>query len=235
MPVVLITGASRGIGAALAGVFSERYGEKARVALVARSQGDLDRVATSCRAFRSDARTFQCDVTDPEAVAEMADGVLETFGTPDVLINNAGLYEPATLSETDFDTFRRQVDVNLTSAFLVTKAFLPGMQERGSGDLFYMVSVAALKGYSGGAGYCAAKHGLLGLARVVREETKEAGLRVVSVIPGATRTASWDGTDLPDSRFINPDDVARSVLAAHELSDRAVVEELLIRPQKGDI
>lgn len=235
MPVVLITGASRGIGAALAGVFAERYGDQAKLALVARSKNDLERVAASCRTFRSEALVVLCDVTDPEAVTGMADEVQDALGTPDVLINNAGLFEPATLAETDLDTFRKQVDVNLTSAFLVTKAFLPSMIERGSGDVVYMVSVAALKGYPGGAGYCAAKHGMLGLARVVREETKGTGLRVLSVIPGATRTESWDGTDLPDSRFIDPDDVARAVLSAHELSERAVVEELLIRPRKGDI
>ena len=235
MPVVVITGASQGIGAAIAEVFAEAYGAEARLALVARSEDKLAAVAEACRAHGASAEAFRCDVTDDEAVAAMAEAVQTQFDVPDVLVNNAGAFVPATFSETDTTTFRAQIEANLTSAFLVTRVFLDAMQARGSGDLFFMASVAALRGYPGGVAYCAAKHGLLGLARVVREETKAHGLRVTTVLPGATRTASWDGTDLPDDRFMAPADVARAVLGAHQLSGRAVVEELLIRPQEGDI
>jgi NADP-dependent 3-hydroxy acid dehydrogenase YdfG len=109
------------------------------------------------------------------------------------------------------------------------------MRARGAGHLFFMASVAALQAYPGNAGYCAAKHGVRGLARVVREETKDEGVRVTTIIPGATRTPTWDGVDLPDERFMPPDDIARAVVDAYHLSDRTVMEEMLLRPQEGDV
>lgn len=235
MPVVVVTGASQGIGAAIAEGFAEAYGSEARLALTARSEGNLQSVAKRCSHEGSATGVFPCDVTDENAVISMCEWVIEQFGPPDVVINNAGFFVPGSFSETSTDTFREQVAVNLTSAFFVTRGFLPGMVERGNGDIMFMASVAGIKGYPGGTAYCAAKHGLLGLARALREELKESGIRVISLLPGATRTASWDGTDLPDERFIKPNDVALAAVQAHQLSPRAVVEEILIRPQLGDI
>lgn len=232
---ILITGASQGIGAAIAEVFAEAYGPEAQLGLVARSEGKLAEVAERCRAFEATTEVLPCDVTHEAAVMAMGQAVVGRFGAPDVLVNNAGAFIPGTFSETGTEAFRSQIAVNLTSAFLVTRAFVGGMMERGSGDVLFMASVAAIRGYPGGVAYCAAKHGVLGLARALREETKGHGVRVMSFLPGAVRTPSWDGTDLPDERFIDPMDVAHAVLDAHRLSPRAVVEEILIRPQLGDI
>ena len=235
MPLVLITGASQGIGAAIAEIFSEAYSGEAKLGLVARTEDKLADVAERCRSFGAVAEAFPCDVTDEAAVVAMANTVRSRYGTPNVLVNNAGAFIPGSFSETDTASFRSQIATNLTSAFLVTRAFLGGMVERGSGDVMFMGSVASVRGYPGGVSYCAAKHGLLGLARALREETKDDGIRVMSLLPGATRTASWDGTDLPDERFIDPKDIAHAALDAHRLSSRAVVEEILIRPELGDI
>ena len=100
--------------------------------------------------------------------------------------------------------------MNLTGAFAVTQAFLPAMRRRESGHLFFMGSVASIMAYPGNAGYCAAKHGLRGLARVVREETKGEGLRVTTVLPGATDTPTWEGVDLPKDRFMAPEEIGRA-------------------------
>lgn len=232
---LVITGASQGIGAAIAEVFAEAYGDEARLSLVARSEDKLADVAERCRCFGAVAEVFPCDVTHEAAVVAMAEAVQSTLETPNVLVNNAGAFVPGSFSETDTEVFRSQIAVNLTSAFLVTRAFLGGMMERGSGDIIFMASVAAIRGYPGGVAYCAAKHGMLGLARALREEVKDHGIRVMAILPGATRTASWEGTDLPDERFIDPKDIALSVLDAHRLSSRAVVEEIIIRPRLGDI
>jgi short-subunit dehydrogenase len=105
------------------------------------------------------------------------------------------------------------------------------MVERGSGDVFFMASVASLVGYPRGVAYGAAKHGLLGLARSLREETKEHGLRVVSLLPGATYTDSWAASGLPEERFMPPEDLAALVVAIHGMDRRTVVEEVLLRPQ----
>lgn len=229
----LVTGASQGIGRAVAEAFAAEAG--ARLVLVSRNEEKLGEVAAACRERGAEAEVLPCDVTDEAAVEAVARRVLERWGAPDVLVNNAGLFEPGPLLEATVDQFRRQVDVNLTSAFIVTRAFLPAMVARRSGHLFYLASVAAIRAYPGGVGYCASKHGLLGLARVVREETKEAGLRVTALMPGATFTPSWEGVDLPEERFMPPEDIARTMLDIYHLSDRSVVEEIVLRPQRGDI
>jgi short-subunit dehydrogenase len=117
----------------------------------------------------------------------------------------------------------------------VTQAFLDAMLERGKGHFFFMGSVASIRAYPGGVAYCAAKHGLLGLARVVREELKGEGLRVTTLLPGATYTPSWEGSELPEDRFMPPEDIAQTVVDAWQLSSRSVVEEILLRPQEGDV
>jgi len=231
--IAVVTGASQGIGQAIAEEFAARDG--AQVALVARTASKLEETAEACRAHGGEPLVLPTDVTDEDAVAEMAEAVRAEWAAPDVLVNNAGLFRYAPLDELTLEGFREQLDVNLTGTFAVTKAFLPAMRERESGHLFFMGSVASVQAYPGNAGYCAAKHGVRGLARVVREETKDEGLRVTTVLPGATYTPTWDGVDLPEDRFMPPEDIARSVVDAYHLSDRTVLEELVLRPQEGDV
>lgn len=231
---VVVTGASQGIGRAIAETFSREF-DAVRVALLSRTKSKLEAVAETCRELSAETLVAPCDVTDDASVDAASERVLGDWGAPDVLVNNAGAFTPAPIDETTVDAFREQVDVNLNGAYAVTKAFLAPMREHGSGHLFFMGSIASVQAYPGSVAYCAAKHGLLGLARVVREETKQDGLRVTTLMPGATRTPSWEGTDLPDDRFMSPDDVAAAVCDAYRLSDRTVVEEILLRPQEGDV
>ena len=232
MPLVLVTGASRGIGAAVVRAFAAKGWQ---VALVARDAAALAEVAAACAEAGGGARTFVCDVTDDAAVGAMAEAVRDWAGTPDVVVNNAGLFRPGGILETTPEAFREQLEVNTVSAFLVTRAFLAGMLTRGSGRVLMMGSVASVTGYPGGAAYGTAKHGLLGLARALRAEVLGMGVSVTTLLPGATRTGSWDGTDLPDGRFIPPEDIARVAVEVATLSGRTVVEEVLIRPDAGDI
>lgn len=231
--VIVITGASQGMGRGIAEAFADE--PDAQIALAARSKGQLEAVADGCRDRGAEALVVPTDVTDEDMVGRLADAVMGRWEVPDVLVNNAGTFTYAPLDDLSLDGFREQIEVNLTGTFIVTQAFLPAMRERGAGHLFFMGSVASLQAYPGNAGYCAAKHGVRGLARVVREETKDEGLRVTTLIPGATRTPTWDGTDLPDERFMRPEDVAQAVVDAYHLSDRTVVEEILLRPQEGDV
>ena len=232
MPVFLITGASQGIGAEVARHFSRE--PDARVVLVSRNEPLLEEVAASCEEG-ADVRWFPCDVTDEKAVAEMARSVTSDVGVPDVVVNNAGLFRPGGFTDLSVADFRAQVDVNLNSAFIVTRAFLPDMLARKSGGFFFMGSVASIKAYPGGVAYCASKHGLLGLARALREETRESGIRVTTLLAGATWTPSWHGSGHAEARMMPVGDIASLILDAYHLGDRSVVEEILVRPQLGDV
>lgn len=233
MSLVLVTGASQGIGASIARAFASEHGT--RLILVSRNAARLREVGEQCRLKGANARFFSTDLTRDRDVAQMTSTILDSIGVPDVIVNNAGQFLPGSVAETSPVDFRTQIDVNLTSAFLVTHAFLPAMLQARRGHIFFLASVASIKGYPQGAAYCAAKHGVLGLARALREETREHGIRVTSMIPGATNTASWEGLNLPASRFIPPEDVARAVVDIYKLSDHTVVEEMLMRPQLGDL
>jgi NAD(P)-dependent dehydrogenase (short-subunit alcohol dehydrogenase family) len=229
---VVITGASQGIGAAIAEAFAAE--PDCRLGLLARRHDRLEAVATRCRSQGAAAECFVCDVTRTDDVARVADDLLG-HGVPDVVVNNAGRFEPGSVLDTSAEQFRAQLEVNLVSAFLVTRAFLPSMRRAGQGHLFYLGSVASLQAYPGGAAYCAAKHGLLGLARAVREETRDCGIRDTTLLPGATWTPSWEGAPVPEDRMMPATDLGRTVVELHRLSTRSVAEEIVLRPQRGDV
>ncbi|WP_404425552.1 SDR family oxidoreductase [Nibricoccus sp. IMCC34717] len=234
-PVVLVTGASQGIGAEIARVFAKQL-PGVRLVLVARSQTGLTRTATACRAAgAAEVETFPADVTDAAAVETLATGVLRRFKRVDVLINNAGIYRPARLLDTSVADFDAIVAANLRSVFLMCRAFVPAMERRGKGDVFNMSSIAGLKAYPGGAAYCAAKFGVTGLSQVLRAELKDSGVRVCTVHPGATWSPSWAGSGVKPERIMPARDVAQAFLDVYRLSRRTVVEEIVLRPQLGDL
>ncbi len=233
-PVILVTGASQGIGAAIARVFAREI-RGVRLALVARNAKKLAAVARACAKRGAAAEAFACDVTDEPAVAAMHRAVAKRFGAVDVLINNAGAFVQASFVKTGVGDFDRMIATNLRSAFLVTRAFLPAMLGRGRGDVFFMSSIAGLAAYPNGAAYCAAKFGVTGLAQVLRAETKGTGVRVCCVHPGATWSPSWNGSGVKPERLMPAEDVARAFLDMWRLSRRTVVEEIVLRPERGDL
>lgn len=233
-PVILITGASQGIGAAIAKNFAKEV-KGVRLALVARNVTGLQTTAKACAKLGAKAGVYECDVSNAESVALMAGAVSRSFGPVDVLINNAGAFTMAPFVETKVDEFDRMIAVNLRSAFLVTQVFLPAMLKRKSGDIFFMSSIAGLGAYPNAAAYCAAKFGVTGLAKVLRAETKNHGVRVCCVHPGATWSPSWEQSGVKPERIMPAEDIARAILDVHRLSRRTVVEEIVLRPQLGDV
>jgi NAD(P)-dependent dehydrogenase (short-subunit alcohol dehydrogenase family) len=233
-PVILITGASQGIGAAIAKVFAREI-RGARFALVARNERNLAAVASACEKLGAKAGIYPCDVADGNSVATMAAAVRKRFGNLDVLINNAGVFEGALFEQTTVAQFDRVIAANLRSGFLVTREFLPVMKRRGKGDIFFMSSIAGLQAYPNGAAYCAAKFGVTGLAKVLRAETKGTGVRVCCVHPGATWTPSWEKSGLKPARMMPAEDIARAILDIYRLGRRTVVEEIILRPEQGDV
>lgn len=233
-PVIVVTGASQGIGEAIARAFAARG--DCFLVLLARRGKELEEVAADCRSFAGvRAEIFVCDVTDPEQVAGVAAAVGRVAGAVDVLINNAGHFAAGSFLQYTLADFDQQIAVNLRSAFMVSQAFAGGMAERGTGDIVNICSVASLQAHPGGTGYCAAKAGLLGLTRVMREELRTRGVRVTAVLPGATSTPSWDGSGVPESRMMAAGDVARAVVDLTGLGRGTVVEEIVLRPAEGDL
>jgi NADP-dependent 3-hydroxy acid dehydrogenase YdfG len=233
-PVVVITGASQGIGAAVAKVFAAEL-RGVQLVLVARNERNLRAVARTCQGFGAVADVFACDVTDEAAVAALAKAVMKRHGAVDVLVNNAGRFFGAPFLQLKPADFDAQLAVNLRSVFLVSQAFVPGMVGRGRGDVFNLSSIAGRQAYPGGAAYCAAKYGVTGLSAVMRAELKEKGVRVCCVHPGATWTPSWAGSGVAPARMMPPEDIAHAILDIYRLDRRTVVEEIVLRPQRGDV
>jgi NADP-dependent 3-hydroxy acid dehydrogenase YdfG len=233
-PVILITGASQGIGAAIARVFAREV-PGVRLALVARNARNLAATARACAKLGATAAVFACDVSDEGSVAAMAAAVTQRFGAVDVLVNNAGKFTGAPFLKMSVADFDRMIAVNLRSVFLVSRAFVPAMARRRRGDVFNLSSVAGLKAYPGGAGYSAAKFGVAGLSKTMRAELAGRGVRVCCVYPGATVSPSWRGSGVPAARMMPAEDVARAFLDIYRLTRRTVVEEMVLRPQRGDL
>ena len=234
-PVVVVTGASQGIGEAIAHAFAREI-PGVRLALLARNRRNLDKVASACRKYgAATVEAFPCDVADETSVAEAREAVIKRFRAVDTVINNAGSFEASPLESMKVEQFDRQISVNLRSVFLVAQNFIPAMARRGRGDFFITGSVAGLRGFSGGAGYCSAKFGVSGLAKVLREEYRSKGIRVSCLYPGATVSPSWKGSGVPASRMMPAEDIAQAFIAAFRMSRRTVVEDWVLRPQLGDL
>lgn len=222
--VAVITGASRGIGRAVAVKLGEAG---ARVVRLARTLGTGGGPGT---AEIEHALDVACDITDAADLLRAAERVRESAGTPDILVNNAGGFLLKPFLQTSADDFRAQIEVNLVGAFGVLKTFLPMMSDRG-GRVITIGSIADHVAFPGNAAYSASKFGLRGLHEVLRAEYAGSGLLMTLISPGPTDTALWDSID-PDRRddlpnrsaMLTPEDVADAVLYAVTRSSRAVVD-----------
>jgi short-subunit dehydrogenase len=170
-----------------------------------------------------------------DGVKAFADFVLKYNRSIDVLINNAGYFVPGEICTEPDGTLESMMNANIYSAYYMTRGIVPSMKKKKDGHIFNICSVASFKAYPNGGSYAISKFAMLGFSKCLREELKPHNIRVTAVMPGATKTASWAGSDLPDERFMKPEDVAESIFGAHALSKRSVVEEIIIRPQLGDI
>jgi hypothetical protein len=229
----VVTGGTKGIGRCIINRFAR---EGFDIATCSRKQPDLSALKNDVeQAFNVTVHTFVADVTNQQQVKGFTDFVKQLDRAVDVLVNNAGHFEPGRVSDEPDGVLEKMIHSNLYSSYHTTRGLVGEMKTRKWGHIFTMCSIASIKAYPNGGSYAIAKFALLGFTKVLREELKEFGIRVTAVLPGATRTSSWDDTDLPESRFMKPEDVAESVYGAYSLSRSSVVEEILIRPQLGDI
>jgi short-subunit dehydrogenase len=174
-------------------------------------------------------------MSQKEAVKELGKDVLDKLGTPDVLVNNAGVFMMGTLLEEPEEAFENMMALNLNSAYYLTKIIAPHMVKEQQGAIVNICSVASIKAYPGGGSYGISKYALLGFSKNLREELKPQGIRVISVMPGAVYTASWEGVDVEEERLMPAEDIAELLWTTTALSKRSVVEDIVIRPQLGDL
>lgn len=230
---VIITGASKGIGRAIAEKFAA---EGADIAICARSEKELkslEKLLTKKYGIHVIAAMH--DLSDKKQVKDFAALVKKKWKRLDVLVNNAGTFVPGKVLDEKDGTMEKLMQVNFFSAYHLTREVLSLMLPHRAGHIFNMCSVAGLKAYPNGGSYSISKHALLGFSRALREELKPHHIRVTSLFPGATYTPSWESSGLPEERFMDVKDVAKLIYDIYSLSERAVVEEVVMRPMLGDI
>ena len=231
---MVVSGGTKGIGRALVERFLE---EGFDVVTCSRNVQDLEQLKREKQASFPDSKVFiaQADLSKKDEVLRFAEFV-DSIGKPvDVLVNNTGVFIPGMVHLEEDGALEAMMDANLYSAYHLTRSLISPMVERRQGDIFNICSVASIKAYPNGGSYSISKFALLGFSKVLREELKEHGIRVTAVLPGATLTASWEGVELPPERFMKPEDVADAVWSVVRLSRQSVVEEIIIRPQLGDL
>jgi short-subunit dehydrogenase len=234
MRSIVITGGSKGIGKAIVRRFAQAG---FRIFTCSRNAADLQALRHEIQTdFPAAALHFlPADLSQKKQVKTFADFVQGIENQIDVLVNNTGYFLPGQIHNEPEGTLESMIETNVYSAYHLTRLFLPGMMARREGYVFNICSTASITAYTQGGSYCISKFALLGMTKVLREELKPHGIRVTAILPGATLTASWEGVDLPPERFMKPEDVADSLWAAYSLSPNSVVEEILIRPQLGDL
>jgi short-subunit dehydrogenase len=177
----------------------------------------------------------QCDMGQRDDIQMFSGHIMDFFGQIDILVNNAGLFVPGKITEEAEGSLERMMEVNVFSTYHLTRDLFQVIKASKRPHIFNMCSTASITAYENGGSYCISKFALLGLTKVLRAELRNSHVKVTAVLPGPTYTPSWQGSGLPEERFIRAAEIADLVYATYSLPGNAVVEELLVRPQLGDI
>jgi NAD(P)-dependent dehydrogenase (short-subunit alcohol dehydrogenase family) len=231
--VAVVTGASRGIGLAIARALGVQGCD---LVLTARDLQSLEKAGKELSRKGRRVLLKSCDVRDPDSIRALSWSVKERFGRIDVLVNNAGVAHPSLpVEKLPYAVWQDVLSTNLTGTFLVTQAMLPQMR-RGA-TVVNNLSIAAIQGFANSAAYCASKHGALGLTKTLREELRPRGIRVIALLPGATDTDIWEvfWPEAPRKKMMSAETVAGSVVSALIVPEQATVEEMKILPLAGTL
>jgi short-subunit dehydrogenase len=230
----IITGASRGLGKAIAEKFA---GDGYNLYLIARNAETLRQTADELAGkYPSiEVRSHAFDLGDKRQAIQCGHWVLDQGGAVDILVNNAGQFIPGSIYNEADGVLEKTMEVNLYSAYHLTRVLLPGMIEQKKGHIFNLCSIASLKAYPNGGSYSISKFALAGFSKNLREELKPYGIKVTAVYPGAAYTDSWAGSGVDPLRIMEAADIAEMVYAATRLSPQATVEDIVLRPQLGDL
>ncbi len=230
----IITGATKGIGRALAHSFAA---EGFDLAICSRNITDLRQTKIETEEEFPGVKVFirATDISQKEDIRSFAAFVLSNWKSFDVLINNAGVYLGGTICDEQDGQLEKLIATNLYSAYRLTRALVPTMKIQEKGHIFNMCSIASKFILPDSSSYCISKFALLGFSNALREELKNHKIRVTAILPGATWSDAWKGATFPDDRLMKASDIADAVVGAYKLSKQTVIEELLLRPQLGDI
>ena len=230
---IIITGASKGIGKAIAAAFAA---EGNNLFLCARNEATLNDTVTALQkkypGIIINAKSV--DLSKKEAAQEFGNWCLG-FGVPDIVVNNAGEFINGGICDEADGNLEKMVAINLYSSYHFTRSLLPAMIAKKTGHIFNICSIASLHAYANGGGYSISKFALMGFSKNLREELKPHHIKVTAVSPGAVMTDSWGNYDNSDKRIMEAEDIATMVVAATKLSPQAVVEDIVMRPLLGDL
>ncbi len=229
--VALITGASQGIGLAIARALAA---EGCNLVITSRNKTTLAKACRELKAKNAHVLSCLCDVRDPVSVRDLMAAVQGRFHHIDILINNAGIaHSNLSVAELSLESWREVIDTNLTGMFLITRDALPLMKS--GGVIVNNLSIAAKRVFAGSSAYNASKHGALGFTNTLREELREKGIRVIALLPGATDTAIWNTLwpEAPRKKMMQPETVAQALVNALALPTESTLEELVIMPSAG--
>lgn len=233
---IVITGASRGLGKAIAERFADdKQGHT--LLLCARNKEALELTGKELqgRFPRTTVLTKAFDLSEKSQVQQFASWVLEKEGKIDILVNNAGVFIPGNVHDEEEGVLEKLIELNLYSPYHLTRLLLPSMIKQESGHIFNICSIASLQAYRNGGAYSISKFAIAGFSKNLREEMKPHGIKVTAVYPGATYTDSWKSSGIDPKRIMEADDIAKMIYAATQLSLQACVEDIIIRPQLGDL
>lgn len=230
----IVTGATKGMGLS---IVKHLAANNYNLALCARNAIDLESLKKELNTQYPQLTVIvmTTDCGEPDEVRVFADFVNKSFLFIDVLINNVGLFIPSKLMDEKEDDLQKQMQVNVFTPHFLSKYFGKKMQEAGKGHIVNICSISSVKPTVTAGSYSISKMALLGLTKVLRDELMPAGVKVTAVLPGSTLTGSWEGTTIPAARFIDPNDIARSIIACLSMSAGANVDEIIIRPLRGDL
>ncbi|AOS84077.1 short-chain dehydrogenase [Chlorobaculum limnaeum] len=238
--VILITGAGKGIGRAIALEFARaiRHHPDFEPVLVlsSRTPADLEAISLECRAEGALTDTVTADISDMADVRRLANHIVEHYGRIDCLVNNAGVGRFGMLGDMTEEDFDYTMSTNLKGTFFLTQALFAMMQRQRSGHIFFITSVAATKAFEHSSIYCMSKFGQRGLVETLRLYARKSNVRITDVQPGAALTPMWgEVNDEIQSLMMMPEDVAAPVVQAYLQPARTVVEEIVLRPTGGDL